>query len=225
MPRTLSRFIDFQKFVIRGNGAITVIKLMMACNDLSLANEAAATWKQEKAKIKAQRRDGARMYFVRTQIAHLYEGLKIVDAIKRDAVLLFFVEKCDPQTQESFRHLEDYLPGGTKRAMFERLAGQVRHNLAFHYNETGKLIEKAIADRASHTEAHISSVTKGDDVYLWHFKAAADVVDSTVVRQIWHIPRNVDLRSEADRIADHLHQVFLWFMDFAGEFIWRYCGN
>lgn len=225
MPRTTTKYIDFQKLAKRGQSAVTVTKLMMAYNDLSLANEAAMGWKQEQANIKKQRRNGARMYFVRTQIAHLHEGLKIIDAIRKDTALLSFVQKCDSQTQKSFQNLEEYLPYGAKRGEFEKLVGQVRHNLTFHYNESGKLIERAISDRASRHDARVSSVTRGDTVYLWHFKVADDVIDSAVVRQIWGIPRNADLRFEADRIADDIHQVFLWFMDFAGEFIWKYCGD
>jgi hypothetical protein len=50
-------------------------------------------------------------------------------------------------------------------------------------------------------------------------------VDSIVVRQIWGIPRDKDLRAEIDIIADEVHQLFLCFVDFAGEFIWKYCGR
>jgi hypothetical protein len=34
------------------------------------------------------------------------------------------------------------------------------------------------------------------------------LVDSIVVRQIWNITRNADLRVEADKIADRVHQIF-----------------
>ena len=51
------------------------------------------------------------------------------------------------------------------------------------------------------------------------------VVDSIVVRQIWAIPRDADLRVEADKVADRAHQIFLWFVDFSGEFIWKYCEH
>jgi hypothetical protein len=60
---------------------------------------------------------------------------------------------------------------------------------------------------------------------LWYFKVADDVVDSIVVRQIWAIPRYADMRAEADKVADRAHQIFRWFVDFAGEFIWKYCGH
>ena len=41
----------------------------------------------------------------------------------------------------------------------------------------------------------------------------------------WNIPGSSDLRAEADKIADRVHQIFLFFIDFSGEFIWRYCKS
>jgi hypothetical protein len=224
MSRTSTKFFDLQKLRNQGQSAVAVVKLMMACNDLSLANEALSGWKEKNSKMMKQRQVGAEMYFVRTQLAHLHEGLKVIDSIRKDTALTSLLRRCDNRTQGSFQQLEEFLPGGSKRAEFKRLAGRVRHNLTFHYDESGKLIEKAIEDRASRSEARISSVTRGNTAYLWHFKAADDLVDSIVVRQIWNIPRNADLRVEADKIADRVHQIFLWFMDFSGEFIWNYCN-
>jgi hypothetical protein len=207
----------------RGASAITVIKLMMACNDLSLANQALAEWKKEQPLNKKPRQAGAGMYFVRTQLSHLHEGLKVLEDIHNDAFLMSLVKQCDPETQESFHNLEQFLVGGSNRSEIEKIIGRIRHNLTFHYDESGKLIEKAISDRAARSEARISSITRGDHAYLWHFKVADDIVDSIVVRQIWKIPRGTDLRVEADKIADRVHQICLWFLDFSGEFIWRYC--
>jgi hypothetical protein len=99
----------------------------------------------------------------------------------------------------------------------------VRNNLTFHYCEKGKLIEKAIAGRGSGTEAQISTITRGSTAHLWHFKVADDVVESIVVRQIGNIPRDADLRAEADVIMDEVQQIALSFLDFSGEFIWKYC--
>lgn len=225
MSRTSTKFLNFENLRKQGQDAVTVIQLMMACNDLSLANEALAGWKEKDSKMMKQRQIGAGMFFVRTQLAHLHEGFKVIDSIRKAESLTSLLRRCDNRTQESFRHLEEFLPDGSKRAEFERLVGRVRHNLTFHYDESGKLIEKAIEDRASRPEIQISSVTRGNTAHLWHFKAADDLVDSIVVRQIWKIPRDADLRVEADKIADRVHQIFLWFMDFSGEFIWNYCSD
>lgn len=222
MPRTTTRYVDFGTLLTRGCSAVTVIKLMMAFNDLSLANEALSEWKKEQPKNKKPRQLGAMRYFVRMQLGHLYEGLKIIEEIRKNPRLSALVSRCGSHTQEAFQNLEHYLPGGRKRAHFERLVGRIRHNLAFHYVQSGKLIGQAITDRATRLEACQSSITLGDTAYLSHFKVADDVVDSIVVRQIWGIPRNADLRVEADKVADDVHRIFLSFVAFAGEFIWRY---
>lgn len=225
MPRTQTRYVNFQTLDARGESTATVVKLMMACNDLQLANEALSEWKQEQPTSRKLRQTSARMYFFRLELGHLFEGLKVIDQIRKDPVLLCLVRQTDAQTQQSFANLEQFLPGGARRGQIEKLMGRVRSNLTFHYEESGKLIAKAISDRAARPADRVSSVTRGSTAYLWHFKAADDVVDSVVVRQIWGIPRSADLRTEVDKIADELHQIFLWFVDFAGEFVWEYCGN
>ena len=205
MTRTITRTVNFERLESRGQSAATVIKLMMACNDLQLANESLSEWKNEQPISRKPRQAGAGMYFVRLQIAHLFEGLKVIADIKNDPALLSLVRQTDAQTQESFGNLEQFLPGGAHRARMEKLMGRVRSNLTFHYEESGRLLERAVADRAARPEARLSSVTRGSTAYLWHFKAADDIVDSVVVRQIWGIPRSADVRLEADKVADELH--------------------
>lgn len=223
MPKTTTRFLSFGRLHAEGASAVTVIKLMMACNDLSLANQSLSTWKNDlHPKMKA-RHAGAGMYFLRTQLAHLHEGLKIIEDIKKDPRLMTIVARCDGQTQQSFNNLEQFLPNAPKRGEFKHLIGRIRHNLTFHYDESGKLIDQAIADRAARPDTRTTSITRGDTAYLWHFKAADDIVDSVVVRQIWAIPHDKDIRIEADHITEQVHEIFLWFVDFSGEFIWKYC--
>lgn len=223
MPRTTTRFLNFERLHVQGASAVTVIKLMMACNDLSLANQSLSEWKKDVPSGMKERQIGARMYFVRTQLAHLNEGLKVIKKIKNDPQLMALIAHCDGQTQQSFTELEQFLPKAPKRNEFEQLVGCIRNNLTFHYDETGKLINKAVSDRAARPDARISSITRGDTAHLWYFKVADDIVDSVVVRQIWAIPRDKDVRAEADRIAERVHQLVLWFVDFSGEFIWKYC--
>ena len=225
MPRVQTRYVDFQTLEARGGSAAIILKLMMACNDLQLANQALSEWKQEQPALRKPRQTGAAIYFVRLELSHLFEGLKVIDQIRKDPTLFSLVSQTDVQTQQCFANLQQFVPGGVRRGEIQKLMGRVRSNLTFHYEESGKLIAKAISDRAARPEARVSSVTRGSTAYLWHFKAADDIVDSVVVRQIWGIPLHADVRSEADKIADELHQIFLWFVDFSGEFIWKYCGR
>lgn len=225
MPRTSTKYISFETLKTRGPSAITVIKLMMAYNDLSLANQALTEWKKEQPRSKKSRQTGAGMYFVRIELAHLYEGLKVIDAIRSDTLLMTLVRQCSQETQQAFHDLESFCPKGSNHTEFKKLIGRMRHNLTFHYDESGKLIEKAISDSAAYADGHSSSVTIGDTAHLGYFKVADIIVNSIVVRQIWEISKETNLRIEADKIADRVHQIFLWFVNFSEEFIWLYCQS
>lgn len=222
MTRTHTRLIDYQRLEARGKSSVLVIKLMMACNDMQLANEAASNWKEDQPRNRQYRQTGARMYFIRLQMAHLHEALKIVEEIRNDDPLMVLLFTCDSQTQASFRKLEACLKGGTNRALVEKIIGQVRHNLTFHYDETGKQIERAISAIAAIPGGHHAHVTRGSNAYLWHFEAGDEVMDKIIVRYIWRIPSGANLREEADAIAHQMHEIFLTFVDFAGELIWKF---
>ncbi|MCE2927396.1 MAG: hypothetical protein LW823_07140 [Rickettsiales bacterium] len=223
MTRTTSRSIQFDNLKGDEDASALVIKLMISCNDLQLSNESLSDWKQDQPLKKKYRQTGAGMYFIRLQIGHLFEGLKILEKINQNTFLKEVIGQCDEETKKSFKFLEPYFTQNTvERKRLELIVGQIRHNLVFHYNKTSKLIKTAIKDRASREEAKNSTITRGSESYLWHFKPADDILDSIVVRQIWQIPRDKDLRVESDKISDEIHMIFLKYMDFSGEFIWKY---
>lgn len=223
MSRTYTTYISFGELKRRRPSAITVVQLMMACNDISIANQALSEWKEEQPRNRKSRQIGAGMYHIRTQLSHLHEGLKIVEKIRDDKSLMAHLESCDQNTQRSFQNLLPYVRDGSSRQEFEQLVGRVRHNLTFHYDESGKLIDKAICERAERQETRRSSITAGSSGPLWYFRVADDVVNSVVVRHIWKISSSADARVEADKNADRVHQFVLWFLSFSHEFIWQYC--
>ena len=148
MARTSTRYVEFETLEIRGQSAVIVVKLMMACNNLTVTNQALDDWKKEQRRCRASRQAEACRYFIRAQIGHLNEGLKVIGEIQRDDTLSALVSQCDRRTQQSFQELQQYVTGGAKRPRFEQLAGRIRHNLTFHYDHIGKMIERAISDRA-----------------------------------------------------------------------------
>lgn len=223
MPGTQLRQVHLDTFSHRAPASSVVMKLMMACNDMALANQALADWKSESRPERSAKKHGAGMYFVRIQMAHLFEGLKIIEEIRDSAELMTLVDRCDERTKRSFADLTSYLRDGANHQNFDRLIGRVRHNVTFHYHQGGELIERAVVALASQPEHRTSSVTRGSDAYRWYFKVADDVVENIVVHQIWRIAPGADVSAESDRIAGELHRIFLSYMDFAGEFIWCYC--
>jgi hypothetical protein len=224
MTRTLTRQVDFRTLTSRGPSASTIIRLMMACNDLSLANQALTEWKQEQRGERKSRQQGAGLYFVRMQMAHLHEGMKVIQDIKKDPILMALVQRCDSRTRESFGELEKYLRGGIHRKEFESLIGNIRNNLTFHYDEQGKRIPKSLSSLASKAD-HFGSVTRGNTAHVWYFQAADRVVNNAICFQIWEIPEGSDVTAEADKKAMRCHEIFLTFVDFAGEFVWQYTGS
>lgn len=224
MPGSTTKYISFQDFQTKGQSASTVVKLMLACNDLSVANQSLGDWKLAKAEGDRSIRPGGGMYFVRMQVAHLYEAFHVLEEMKKDDVLMLVLAGCDQQTQQSFSILEDYMCNGPKRAEFIRLVERLRHNFTFHY-QADKCIVRAIEERANFSSSRMSSITRGSDVRRWHFQIADDILDGAVVRQLWQIPRETNAREGADEAVSDIHTIFVSFMDFAGEFIWRYCSK
>ena len=152
---------------------------MMACNDMSLANQALTHWKGPSSRIRKARATFAAMYFIRTQISHLYEALKIIEEIEKDTLLKGLIARCDSRTQQSYAKLLTYLKGGVNHSVLSHLAGQLRHNLTFHYAQSASLIERAIDDLAQRGKN--SSVMRADTAHGWHFEIGDLVVDQLLI--------------------------------------------
>ena len=222
MGRSSTRYVNFALLQARLPSSATVVKLMMACNDMALANQALGTWKSEFERTRGSRSWGASLWAIRAQISYMYEGLDIIKHILADEQLMQVVASCDHLTQQSFESLKSYAEPGSKLKELESIAGRIRNSVSFHYDESGKLIKRGIDSLAS--RGKVSSVTRARAAPDWHFELADRVVDEIVCRQIWNIPEDADQSVEADKVIDRIHKVFLTYMDFAGEFIWRYAS-
>ena len=84
------------------------------------------------------------------------------------------------------------------------------------------MINRALSALAARTKEYTSTITRGSTAHLWYFRMADCVVNNIVCHQIWGISEQTDMAAEADKKADQCHDVFLTFVDFAGEFIWNY---
>lgn len=222
MSRTKTIFIDLQK-LHRSDGAVMIVRLMMACNDIFIANDCLSQFMAEQAPIRKHVQKGALMYFVRLQCGHLNEAMKIIQEIKGDVKLYDRVKHCSPLAQDSFGELVNCLKGGSQYDNFCKYIGLIRHNIIFHYDEGGgKLIGRALADRSNRPETNRSKLTKGDHISLHRFELADDILDSIICRQFWKIPKDVDLSQEANRCADFGSNLCKSLLNFGGEFIERY---
>lgn len=222
MPETQTLYVSFRKLQKSAHGSI-VLRLMMAFNDISLANHGLAEYKKEQPRLRKHIQMGAKMYFLRLQCGHLNEAMRIIGEFQDDAALGAEVSRCSAEGRAAFEKLTSCLNGGPGAEDFRRYVGAIRNKTAFHYDSNATLA--ALSDRARRAEATMSTITAGDDMTLWRFEAADQILDSIIVRQLWKIPRTADLRTEADRIADYGWDICLSFLIFASEFAFKYMAR
>jgi hypothetical protein len=219
---TSTTYTTFERLAGRGEEAVIVVKLMMAFNDLAVSNEGLSIFKERYATKQNNKDRGAAMYFIRLQASHLYEAMKVVDAIAVHERLRNVLAQCSGATRSAFDRLIALRSDEVQKRTFKQYVGRLRHNLTFHYDESGDLVRRAMAGRAKKPEGNPTSITRGTERYSWRLTIADDVVDTIVCRQIWNIPEEADLRTEADAAADYGHEIFVAFADFAAEFVTKY---
>jgi hypothetical protein len=188
---------------------------MMVFNDIALANHSMAEYRKELPRLRQHVRFGALQYLIRIQCGHLVEALGIIQTIQENDRLMNMLQRCSSEVQDAFATLTACLvePG---RREFGKLVRAVRDKVAFHYDLD--MVKAALEDRAGRPESARSRIYRSDDLAFWRFEVADHVLDSIVCRQVWKIPRNADLRQEADRILDYAANLCLTFLTFAGEF-------
>jgi hypothetical protein len=195
--------------------ASVVVRLMMAMNDLGVANSALAEWERTKDQKKAARRNGGKLYYGRMMMAHVYEALKIIQEIKNSIQLKATVDRCDSKTRASFDAVAKFL--GTDDY---KLLCQIRNNSSFHYSP--KLTMRALEKLAEKYPDHRFSYSLGQDTLDWYFELGDLINDKIVVRGVFKVPDQADVRTAIDPILLRLQTMAVAFTDFAGHFI-RHC--
>jgi hypothetical protein len=215
MGRSSTRFINFQRIGAPGNLASTILRLMMACNDQTLVDDALAAWHRERSDAHERRAVGAKMYFVRLQIAHVFEALSIIQTIRDTSELADAVSAYDVRTRGSFDKIANFIDTDDYKKMV-----RIRNNITFHYDEGA--VAKAFREVAAEHPDLSLHISMGDETIDWFFEPADRIIDRIVVRDIFAVPREADVRAEVDNIVVRLHDVVKAFADFAGYFIWHH---
>lgn len=193
-----------------------LLRLMMVVNDCAIASETAEMWKSEDSELRRKKREEAFKYFVELQIAHIYEGLKIIREIQVSERLKRFVEECDGPTKREFDMLVMFLAD----PKYDKIVGRVRNNLAFHYD--AKLTERALT---KHVEKYIGStgaISMGSKPFDWMFEPGAFINERVAVRDIFGVPEGANITEETDKLMVELQGILNTFMQFAGHFIWKH---
>ncbi len=211
---TRTKYIDKSLFETDPDFYTVIVKLMMACNDIQTANEGLKFWKEHNVQKESHKAYGAKLYFVKLQWSHLYEGLKSIQEIDDNEKLRNAVSRCDKRTQEQFDKLKAYIKGGEKNKDVEKYLGRLRSNFTFHYDESGKLIPRSIGKNNS----GFTSITRGSTSHLWRFKAADEFLDDIVVNEVWGVDNGEN--KSLPEVEDFAEEIHIAFVDFCGEFIW-----
>jgi hypothetical protein len=99
---SLTRMTNFEKLSDKGELGIILGRLMMATNDIGIANEALGQWMGELTGQRKTRQEGAQMYFVRILISHVFEALTIINKIISDPELMKSIDRSPKQIQQFF---------------------------------------------------------------------------------------------------------------------------
>ncbi len=215
MSRSTHKFARLDAIASKGELGSVLIRLMMVINDMSLAMDAQRRWTEDAMKERKHRERGAKIYFIRLQISHIYEAMKIVEEMRDSPALMKAVDRSDRFTKRGFAALLRFI--GCPE--FEKAMGRIRNNLTFHYDP--KTIERALASLvAKHPDAK-GSMSLGDEPHNWFFEPGDMVGDRAAVREIFKVPEGADVIAETDKIVMRLHAIIQMFGGVAGSLIWE----
>jgi hypothetical protein len=192
--------------------ASVIVRLMMAMNDIAMANEGLGEWTETTDPKKVHRRNGGRLYYGRMLMAHVFEALSIIEDIQNDPKLRKAVEQCDDKTRSSFDAVAVFLGTNDYKMLL-----RIRNNASFHYDR--KLAVKALEQIDINFPGHRFTYALGSDPLDWYFELGDLVNDRIVVRDIFKAPSDTDVRAAIDPILRRLHTMAAAFSDFAGNFV------
>jgi hypothetical protein len=212
MARSTTWLISAGELSAKGKLGATLVRLMLATNDITIANDAWQFWHGEHGEQRKARQTGAKMYFLRLLTAHLHESMKIIKDIKKAPELFQAVEQCDERTRNEFNAIWSFV--GTKDYKSVAL---MRNKIGSHWDED--VVLPSIKEVGERKPDHSMALSLGDDIMNCHFEPADQTIDRVFVRRIFEIPSDADVAVEADKIVRRLLDVIENFCIFACNFI------
>ena len=214
MSRTSTLYIDLKRLA-RLDDAGLVIRLMMVCNDVSVANAKLGEAYHEQDP--EQRDWGATVYFQRLEVSHMHEAMSIIEDVNSRPSMRGLLSRCSERCRTAFEVLASCLRGGANSAKFKSHT-ILRNTVGFHYGE--KLVQKALLDRAS-TAKKPSTTTTSNDVRKIRYKLADDILGTLMVHQIWGA-HGAEMNDKLDEVLQFLDCLVRALLEFGGEFITIY---
>ncbi|MGO8843184.1 MAG: hypothetical protein ACLQF1_19310 [Methyloceanibacter sp.] len=220
--------VSIEKLAKLGNLGGVMVSLMISVQDFALANHAMEGWKTEENPNLKSRKIGARMYFLRLQMSHIFEAFEIITKkIEKSADLKAAIAACDPQTRSSYQVLLDFL----ETADYDRLL-RIRNNLGFHYDT--KVAQKALVrlekrqKRRRRNGKYVQdqyALTLGNNGMDWHFelteavKQLKTISSFTKFFDLPEIDDPAELLAKSDEIVMSIFSIALVLADFVGHFV------
>ena len=217
--RSLTGWFSFEKIQSAPHSSL-VVRLMMAANDMQLANWSVVPWHGAQRPMHRHMQQGAIQYFIRLQSGHLREALKLVGEVRREPQLLDRVARCSVEARHAFSKLVDCLRGGPDHQKYEALIGRMRNQIAFHYDESQ--VKKALVRLADANSPVRAKVTLGMDYFLDRFNLADTVTETIFVREIMGIPPGADVEQEFNRSRKFVNELCVGYLRFVREFAINY---
>ncbi len=218
-PQSLTTYSKFSSLRYDRHGSL-IVRLMMAANDISLANWTIVQFQGEVPRMRRHMQAGAVQYFVRLMCGHLFEALDLIRAVRKEPELAQFVSRCSAEARAAYQGLCNCLPNGKDHAYFKNYVARMRQNIAFHYDD--RHVKRALQDIVSQRTQTPAKLTLGMDYYLTRFNLADVVMDSIAVRQIMRIPPDGDVRLQAKRFEEFVNEKCISFLRFVNEFATNY---
>jgi hypothetical protein len=203
-----------------GDGEIlsVLLRLMMVVNDVGLANNAVYEWDQGQERRKQPRAAGAKLYFVRMQMAHICEALEIVDEIRKTPALKEAVEDCDYRTVRAFEKICAFIDSDD----FKKIA-KLRNMAAFHYDK--KMPQRMLKSLSEEFPGDLSEFSMGEDTLSWYCQVADKVLDRLLMREIFEIPKGPKQVAKTSAMHARMFEMANALGDFAAHFVREYCSK
>jgi hypothetical protein len=207
-----TRLTTFKKLEDKGELGVVLGRLMVAMNDIGIANDGLGSWMKDQEGIKKDRQAGAKMYFIRMLISHIFEALSVINKIDNMPELREVVHQSYPDTQREFNACVAVIGTAHYKQMKD-----LRSGFGFHYLD--RPIRDAIASQAVKAPDLNLSLSVGNDHLEWFYQPGDRIIDSAVVRGVFQIPEGADVQKEVDKLIHDLQEVGDHLAQFAGFFI------
>jgi hypothetical protein len=194
-----TKSVSMRSLAEQGSVGGLLIRLMMVLQDYAFANQAmTAIGRPSKKKKQGDVKRASGRYYLRLQISHSYEALKIVQEMKDKEDFASMLLSCSKDTKKAHEKLLAFLD----HADF-KLMTRIRNNISFHYDPAVVLkslrrVEERRQRQVAKRKNNVADVRKPTDVV--NFKTARIAHKSEFVP--WEVIENDIVLHDIFKLAE-----------------------